>query len=590
MKDATVVSYAVTQRYIQDYQAKLGADNFKILSGWVRSRSLSHLASCTSLLPNALSSRETMRTLMQVEAFFKKNSAFSTPECQTAAKLSFERGERICRITNRRLDYYFDKRDRLDPDLAKQWSCMERWISTVLGPYRTFLDDMPRLVRVTAGATSTSSRRLSQPYTKISKRPVCTPGAVPYLAALSEFFGYGRIGAKTRQWNRVETVPKNWKTDRTIACEPAGNIPLQLAFDTYAKRRLRTSRFRIDLSDQSRNQQMAHEASTTGSHATIDLSMASDTLAYNAVAALLPEDWFQYLASVRSPFGRMGNKYVKYAKFSSMGNGATFALETLVFAAACVAVGAKDFSVYGDDIVIETELYPPLLRLLRFFGFVVNQDKSHFIGPFRESCGVNAYEGKDITPFYIRDISRLKAAWCHNVNGLASVALPGGRLESYLADLVHELELPLVPFNEDSMSGVFIDVHSAYSEGLLYSHKPGKGRTPTYQAVGYRGYKAKVGRRKVCDSRSLFLWHLDAFKRKDGSRDVWDSYSWRKEQITHAPSPSKRLPHIRESIERSWVPTSSHKYVRKWVYWIPPVVGTPSNLYGWTDLLLSRKR
>jgi hypothetical protein len=513
---------------------------------------------------------------MQIEAFFKKNKIYSDASCEDAARATFRRGEQICKITNKRLDHYMLNRDRLDPDVDKMVARMERWISSTLGNYTTFLTALPKEVRVTAGATSTRPRKQALPHTKVGARQTCTPAAFKYLSALASFWGCEQPVQRTTVTNRVETVPKNWKTHRTIACEPEGNIPLQLAFDSYAKRRLR---FRgIDLCDQSRNQLMAKQASIDGVNATIDMSMASDTVSYNAVAALFPTEWFAYLCDIRSPCYLDDDKrIVKYEKFSSMGNGSTFSIETLIFSAACYAVGSKTFSVYGDDIVIEAELVPSLLRIMRFFGFIINQEKSHISGPFRESCGVNCYEGIDITPFYLRDINKLKANWCHIVNGLVAISSPGGELEKLILDIVKEKRLPIVPFDDDTMSGVHVDVHSAYSKGLLKAGKRSslrqkqdaarKGRLlQDPQSVYYYRYVAKVGRYKVSRSRTYLLWHLLAQNRQ---------------------GPIGRYDMRGEPLESSWVPTSSHKYVRKWVYWFPPVAGTPLHLYRWGDLFIA---
>ena len=563
MKEHSTFAYSITSAYVRDNKAML-EPYMETLTGWIRSRNLKGLASCTSILPKALSSGETYKCLMQIEAFFKKNKIYSTASCEDAAFASFKRGELICKITNKRLDHYMLNRDRLDPDVDLWVARMERWISSTLGNYKTFLTALPKEVRVTAGATSTRSRRQAKPHTKVGARQTCTPSAFKYLSALASFWGCEAPVLKRTIWNRVELVPKNWKTHRTIACEPEGNIPLQLAFDSYVKRRLRIRG--IDLRDQSRNQQLAFESSISGRNATIDLSMASDTVSYNVVAALFPSEWFYYLCDVRSPCYRDGSgKIVKYEKFSSMGNGSTFCVETLIFAAACYAVGSKTYSVYGDDIIIEAELVENLLRLMRFLGFMINQDKSHVTGPFRESCGVNAYLGKDVTPFYLRDINKLKANWCHIVNGLASIALPGGELEDLLIDIVNEKRLPLVPFNECTMTGVHVDVGTAYSKGLLKAGgSPSRRRDP--QSIYYKCFVAQVKQERNHRSRTHFLWHLMAYGRTDAV-DVSRG---------------------REPLESSWVPMSSHKYVRKWVYWFPPVVGTPLHLYRWSDRLLAR--
>lgn len=552
MTDYSLMTLQIARAYLYDNRAKLGEDTFNTLAGWLRSRSVPHLASCTSHLPEALSNRETFRVLMQIEAFFKKNAIFSTPAASEAAITSFFDSEKRCRITNRRLDHYLVQRERLAPDLNKWLIRMETYISRTLGPIEPFLDNLPRLVRVTSGATSTRSRRVAFPHSKMSLRCVTTLSCKPLLEHLYRYHGFDDFKVRVHDWNRIETVPKNWKTDRTIACEPEGNLPFQLAFDSYAKAKLRNRG--IDLSDQTKNQRLAFEASESGGYATIDLKAASDTVAYNTVAALFPESWFQYLCAVRSPVGRLpdGRGTVRYAKFSSMGNGTTFCIETLIFAAACYAVGSVYSSVYGDDIVIETDYAQDLLRVLRFLGFTVNQDKTHVSGPFRESCGVNCFDGVDITPFYIREWDDRKAILSHNVNGLASICVPGGSLEELLVHLVRENNLPLVPYNSNSTSGVFIDVRDAYTRKLLRAK---------HSILFFKGLVPKEKMKRVAWRRAYYLWHFRVVGRSTSSQ--------------------RELP-----VVSSWVTTASHKYVRKWVHWIPPVVGTPIHLYWWSERLL----
>jgi hypothetical protein len=512
---------------------------------------------------------------MQVEAFFKKNKSFSDEErCRAAAISSFERGEKLCRIANRRLEHYFFKRDRLDPDLEKYMSRMERDLHRILGDHDTFLDKLPGLVRVTAGATSTKSRRESLPHLRVSKRPYANPSASKYLNALSEWFGYGRIKVKETLANRVEFVPKNWKTHRSIACEPEGNVFLQLAFDTYVKRRLR--RIGINLSDQSKNQELAREGSVKGNLATIDLSMASDTLSFNAVAWLLPRSWFNYINSIRCTRSR-GEVSVEYAKFSSMGNGCTFGLETLVFASACRAVGSKRYSVYGDDIIIETELVEKLKALLQFIGFQLNTDKSFTEGPFRESCGSNWFSGIDITPVYVREIDSRKAMICHLVNSLATIAIPEGDLWKMLLGLTAEYSLPLVPFNENSTSGIWVDIQTARKLKLIRNSIKRQPFTPKFKS-----YVPVAEPKNEYGMRSLFLWYLDTLGRGQHPAEAWSAKS----------SLSKRYLDWYQRgnppagcVCRSRYTISSHRYRRKWVHWREPVVSVPLHIHMWSDSL-----
>jgi hypothetical protein len=278
--------------------------------------------------------------------------------------------------------------------------------------------------------------------------------------------------------------------------------------------------------------------------------MASDTLSYNLVAWLLPYPWLKFFSDVRSPLGKLkdGTK-IPYAKFSSMGNGATFTIETLIFAAACDAVGASEYTVYGDDIILSSDRSHDLLQLLRFMGFMPNWDKSYLEGPFRESCGGNYYLGDDITPVYLRFDPAKKPELCHVVNGLAGIALPGGKLEDILHNLVKAQELPLVPYNLDSMSGVWIPVPDAYRIGVLGRRR--NKRFVDLQTVGFKAYVAQTTTARVESELTYFLWHL----RRRG-RIVEDA---------------------------AVVPAVSHKYRRRWVPYHVVRAGTPVHLYGWAD-------
>lgn len=578
--DFKTLTYDVSRAYVRDYATQLGSDVTAALSGKIRARDLKGLASCseTALDPAFSNNREIWRHLMQVEAFLKKNATFTEPEKARAAALaSFEEAEKRCRITNRRLDHYYSKRGRLAPDLRQWMDKAAVYVHQWIGDYPKFLEGLPKRIRFTPGATSTAPRKASLPNLKVSKRVVCTPAAEPYVRNLAEWFGYGRMKARLTVCNRVEVVPKSWKTDRTIACEPEGNLPLQLAFDGYLKDQLRKLAS-IDLSDQGRNQRMAQEGSVGGHLATIDLSSASDTLAYNTVAWLIPQPWFEYLCAVRSPCYKAASGELRtYAKFSSMGNGATFALETLVFAAAAAAVGSKAFAVYGDDIIVETELVGDLLRLLGFMGFIVNRDKSHWTGPFRESCGGNYHTGADITPFYLREWCEMKSILSHNINGLAAVALPGGHLWKLLLRLRAEWNLPLVPFNDNSTSGVWIDPHSAYSHKLIRSR---------HQVVQFKSYVLREGgMHDLPDTRSLFLWHHDAFRIKvfRDKLPIDPVAIWQRDPLRVKLLLNGRISKPGADTVRSGVPIVGHKYVRRWVCYIPVAAVTPGHLFWWSD-------
>jgi hypothetical protein len=198
-----------------------------------------------------------------------------------------------------------------------------------------------------------------------------------------------------------------------IAIEPDWNMFLQKGIGGAIREKLR--RVGINLEDQSNNQLLAGLGSLYGDLATIDLSMASDCMSYELVRFLLPPDWFDALEQCRSQCGVLpSGSVVIYEKFSSMGNGATFDLETLIFWALSAAVidlmelEDRRLLVYGDDIIVPTAAFQNVCDVLEMSGFRPNRKKSFGAGPFRESCGSHFHEGDDVTPIYIREaVTRL---------------------------------------------------------------------------------------------------------------------------------------------------------------------------------------
>lgn len=63
----------------------------------------------------------------------------------------------------------------------------------------------------------------------------------------------------------------------------------------------------------------------------------------------------------------------------------------------CLFAYANDITVYGDDIVIPSMDYVWFLSALEKAGFTPNRRKSFCFSKFRESCGINAFDGVDVT-------------------------------------------------------------------------------------------------------------------------------------------------------------------------------------------------
>lgn len=210
------------------------------------------------------------------------------------------------------------------------------------------------------------------------------------------------------QFSKMAFVAKNAKTHRIIGAEPTANVFLQLGVAQVLRKALR--KVGVDLDDQSINQQAAYKASIGGASVTVDESMASDLVSRVLVEQLLPPDWYRVLADLRTPYYRFPSRHSRsgeFEKWSSMGNGYTFELESLIFwaiAQSCIEISGATgrAKVYGDDIVLPRRAYDLLLETFNFTGFLVNHEKTHTMGHFRESCGKHFFAGIDVTPVYQR--------------------------------------------------------------------------------------------------------------------------------------------------------------------------------------------
>lgn len=211
--------------------------------------------------------------------------------------------------------------------------------------------------------------------------------------------------------NEVQFVPKNFKKNRIIAIEPHLNIFVQLGVAREMRRRLKL--FGLDIEHQQEENQRLAQLAFSESLSTIDLSMASDTVSIMLCQYLLPPKWFDLLETIRSPYGNTPDgRQIRYEKISSMGNGTTFELETLIFwsltRATCRFLneplvdsrGKPRVATFGDDIVLPRNCYDLLSRVLNFCGFKMNSSKSFREGSFFESCGKDYFNGVNVRPFF----------------------------------------------------------------------------------------------------------------------------------------------------------------------------------------------
>lgn len=228
--------------------------------------------------------------------------------------------------------------------------------------------------------------------------------------------------------SRLATVPKTMKGPRLIASEPTASQYCQQLILDYLINRVPLSAVRgmISFKDQTPNQQMALSASRDQKYATIDLSSASDCVsmwlverAFRRQPTLLAALMASRSSYLYDPVSKP-ERTTKLRKFTTMGAATTFPVQTILYAAIAAGVAlwmdgdpvdparihqrASSIRVFGDDIVIETRYARIFTWVLSYLGFEVNPDKTFLYGKFRESCGVDAYDGTDVTPTYILEV------------------------------------------------------------------------------------------------------------------------------------------------------------------------------------------
>lgn len=353
-------------------------------------------------------------------------------DLKEVALASAEEAELHCQETNKRLRR-LRRFPGVNPALHGNFFRAQRIIADILGPLPDSFED----VGWSRGRTSAAFGDEVASIYKYASRPDVTVSALGLASRLvrgSPLWGASVLNADGPasvlqsaftivEGNTLITVPKSAKTDRVICYEPHMNIRLQLAVGSYIRRRL--LKRGINLNDQSINQRRAREGSLSGDLATIDLSMASDTLALELVYELLPIDWALALDQLRSRYTLWPDgSNRRNEKFSSMGNGFTFELESLIFYALASAV-SENVSVFGDDIIMPTANFEKVSNLLEQSGFLVNTTKSYGTSYFRESCGGDYFCGLVCTPVYLRrlpkareDVVKLHNAtrhWCSGV-------------------------------------------------------------------------------------------------------------------------------------------------------------------------------
>jgi hypothetical protein len=233
--------------------------------------------------------------------------------------------------------------------------------------------------------------------------------------AEAERLRFERFGVEIASSNRLFFVPKTADISRTCCTEPLVNMLIQQSIGAFLEISLARN-FGISLKTQpENNRKLALIGSVDGSFGTIDLRSASDSISWALVQRICPQRLLGLLTSARCERTVLPDgSEIALNMISTMGNGFTFPLQTVIFACVVRSVyqlmnlssycPKTQFGVFGDDIIVRREAYDFVCRCLRKLGFQVNDDKSFNTGAFRESCGSDFYNGHYVRGIYIKSL------------------------------------------------------------------------------------------------------------------------------------------------------------------------------------------
>jgi hypothetical protein len=215
--------------------------------------------------------------------------------------------------------------------------------------------------------------------------------------------------------------------------------------------------------------------SITDGLSTIDLSSASDSISLRMLKHFLPADFYRQLVKYRSPSVDIkGLGTTELHMVSTMGNGYTFPLQTILFScivAACLRfrdiTGSNtgswnSWGVFGDDIICPRLITSDVLFVLNYMGFKVNSDKTFVEGPFRESCGSDFFLGSDIRGVYVKRLTTPESRYSV-INLLTRFSTKTGiSLVNTVRSLLQTVDFLPVPPWEDFSSGVHVPFDRTY--------------------------------------------------------------------------------------------------------------------------------
>lgn len=473
----------------------------------------------------------------QLLAFFKKNvNTRIDIDREREAYKKWVASEKTCSEVNATFRKRWSGESKNSHDVEEVYYLARRKVRSLLGSVGpSDLDLIRDHARHGPGADTSCKRRQASLYAKFQ-----SPGEV--TAACSDLFEL-LFNSSTQDFrfdlvndaifvdsNKLSFVAKTALIDRAICVEPRWNVYVQLGIGSLLSNRLR--RVGVDLKDQARNSKLALSAIDDGL-ATLDLSSASDSIAINLVIDLLAECdplWLDLILKSRTPYASYRGAKVRLEKISSMGNGFTFPLESLVFWSLAygtvkyLGLDTRKIGVYGDDIIVPRGASSLLIEVLNCFGFTVNTDKSFTSGSFFESCGSDYFCGKEVRPVFLKEdvVDLASAMKFHNQliqwagrNAILPGLLNRDRFE--LADIIYRATDPSLRFSgpQDAGDGVF---HRPFTDWTIDRRRTTEHRSSGQEGCYIIGIESRPSTKFVFGWRGLLYSKLSVDSGGTGHR------------------------------------------------------------------------
>lgn len=354
-------------------------------------------------------------------------------------------------------------------------------LNVCLNPHESIesfdLDSIRKYMNVGPGAAQKADA--STMVTKLfnGEMSVANPDLIPYYRAAlvetglwcdAERRRFERFGFTKVRGNKLFFAPKNAEISRVCGTEANLNILIQKAIGEFLEFRLAWY-FGINLSTQpGYNQELARKGSIDGSIGTIDLVSASDCIGVSFLQKVLEPSFVKSMIFASRSEGSIlpDGEFMKLKMVSTMGNGFTFPLQTIIFASAVRACyqlmglpsdcPKTQFGVFGDDICVNRQVYEFVSRMLSKLGFTVNVRKSFNSGPFRESCGHDYTSGYNTRGVYVRSLESPQQIYS-TINRLTRwSAFHGIQLTSTLRLLISWVRDIRIPLSESDDAGICV--------------------------------------------------------------------------------------------------------------------------------------